>query len=464
MKEHLTELQNSEESLRKQLTRESFWAFYELIFSESIKALEGKFVDSDHFKVWCDRLQNNKKTSMKSARLHCKSTVLHAWIMWKMWTIESPYTEGLYLSYKADLAAYQLKTLNRYIEVNPYFNEFERMTPADTIINYRRGNCQIIVEPEGIMSFKRGRHPHFVLCDDILHDPQTKISIDQINKITTIFREQVQSLPKSDGDLHVVGTPQDEQDLFYHLEQDESFKSDVYTAIKNDVTKEVLWPEMYDYEKLKQIEKSITKKAFQKEYMCVPVRSSESFFTTEELKEVVNPQLENCDPYSERASIYDIRAGFDIGKKRHPSHLSVFENKNGKLIQILSYWMDGWAYVDQIEFLKEVIKNLNIDVVYYDATRGEFESFDERSEMPEQMTPFIFSAKSKHSSATNFEKRVENKTIELINDERQFRQVINCDNDLKSIETSEGHGDSFWSNAMAIESFEENEIGLRWVG
>jgi len=38
--------------------------------------------------------------------------------------------------------------------------------------------------------------------------------------------------------------------------------------------------------------------------------------------------------------------------------------------------------------------------------------------------------------------------IVLLSDRRQINQICAVDRTLKSIETSEGHGDAFWSNAL----------------
>ena len=64
--------------------------------------------------------------------------------------------------------------------------------------------------------------------------------------------------------------------------------------------------------------------------------------------------------------------------------------------------------------------------------------------------------------ATNFEKMVENNEVELLNDRRMLDQILVVDNDLQALETPEGHGDSFWSIALALwvvgqktESFDE---------
>jgi len=56
----------------------------------------------------------------------------------------------------------------------------------------------------------------------------------------------------------------------------------------------------------------------------------------------------------------------------------------------------------------------------------------------------------KNRITPEFEKRVQNQAIELIPERRMIDQILLVNNDLRAFETSEGHGDSFWSIALAV--------------
>ena len=145
----LQELTKFEKVLFLQATRNNFYSFFKFIFSDSIRAIEGTFIDGEHFRRWCYELQQNEKTSKKSARFHGKSILLYAWIMWLMWKQENPYDDGIYFSFTLDLAQDHLKKCNRYIDVNPYFErEFIKLSNADSIVHYRRrGGKEFYFEP-----------------------------------------------------------------------------------------------------------------------------------------------------------------------------------------------------------------------------------------------------------------------------------------------------------------------------
>jgi len=439
------------------------------VFALGIKRVEGVFEFGKHLIEWCYRLQRYEKTSTVAPRKHLKTTTLLGYIAWNLYNLEfidSAYDENLFLSYKEDLAAYHLKRLKRYIKALPeYFGDLQELTNAESILHYTKAGKEFICEPEGIISFKRGRHPHRVYCDDILRDPQVKLDISQIDKITTIFLEQVMSMPKEGGgEVHLVGTPQDENDLFKVLEKLGDFDCKRYKAVIDWNKGITLWPEVFSIERCKHIrDKEIGPKAFMGEFQCQPVRSEDAYFRPAEIETITNSRLKRFDllrlPKVWHKECY---GGFDLGKKRHPSHLAIFADVKGQLKQVASIWFDGWDYTKQLEYVKELIEVLNIQKLYYDATRAEFEGFKERGELPAQMEGLNFTTKLKYQMAVEFEKKVKNKEIELIKDDRQIRQILAVDNDLKALETKEGHGDSFFSVCLAIKAYQEGKGELIW--
>ena len=193
-------------------------------------------------------------------------------------------------------------------------------------------------------------------------------------------------------------------------------------------------------------------KAFSKEMLLDPVRRAEGYFTAKQIDPpdgVINPSLKDRVYQDTDNMVY---GGLDIGKKRHPSHLSVLMEYGNKLIQLHSKWFDGVNYNDQLTYCERVIEGLKIDDLPYDNTRGEFEAFDEQGILPDVMRPVVFSKKSNWDMASGFDREVTNCTIELLPDERQRRQILMVDNNLKAPETPEGHGDAFWSNCLAIDA------------
>ena len=149
-------------------------------------------------------------------------------------------------------------------------------------------------------------------------------------------------------------------------------------------------------------------------------------------------------------------AGFDVGKKRHPSHLVIFRRIGDKLEQIHQSWLDGWNYTDQVDFLNEIAENFDIMRGYIDNTRGELEDRG----LAHMWRPMTFSRKSKNTMAQIFETYVMNDRLKLLKDERQRQQIISVNNELKAPETPMGHGDAFFSIAMAMQAAYELEQNI----
>ncbi len=431
--------------------RDNFLFFFTMAFSVSILRVEGEFLSSDHFKEWCERLQKGTRTATISARFHLKTTVALGYLAWKLFRLEKDYNEFEFMSYKQELAEYHLKKLKRYIRALPeLYCDYRDLTDAEAVIRYAKDGKEFICEPSGILSFNRGRHPDEMICDDILRDPEVHLDISQLKKIEKAFFEEIEQMPKYR--LHLFGTPQDSSDLFSALARKTAYDLRRYPAIVNHHTRSVLWEKKFPYEKLLQIRETIGEKAFNKEFMCRPVRSEESFFKEEILDKVIKSRLKNYRLGRCHLALNEYTyAGFDIGKKTHPSHLAIFGvDRQGRLAQVHSHWFDNVDYVKQIAYCKQAIKTFNIQRLFYDDTRAEFEGFKEQGDLPAEMRGIVFTAKRKFEMASAFDRLVSQGKILLLPEERQKRQLLNVDNNLKAVETDEGHGDCFYSICLAI--------------
>ena len=147
-------------------------------------------------------------------------------------------------------------------------------------------------------------------------------------------------------------------------------------------------------------------------------------------------------------------SGFDIGKKRHPSHLVIFSRTGEVIKQIHQSWLDGWSYSDQIVFLNEVAENYDLDKGYIDNTRGELEDRG----LHRNWWPMHFSLKTKNTMAHIFEEYINSGNLKLLRDERQKQQILSVNNELKAPNTPMGHGDAFFSIAMALNAAYETTL------
>lgn len=70
--------------------------------------------------------------------------------------------------------------------------------------------------------------------------------------------------------------------------------------------------------------------------------------------------------------------------------------------------------------------------------------------MPAEFEPVIFTKKHMVAMASNLSDRMTQRTVEMLDDQRQQQQLLAVNNNLQAVETPQGHGDRFWSTAMAV--------------
>ncbi|MCK5609007.1 hypothetical protein KAR91_44445 [Candidatus Pacearchaeota archaeon] len=473
---------------------DNFRVFTYFIFSASFD----NFKTGNHVARMCDLLQRNPWTMRVSARDHFKSTSFYDLLMWKIWRLKKyPHDEEWkYFSYKKGMAAYHLSEepgkLKYLIQNNIFFNDIIDLKPtAEFIHKYTWDDNKFIsIAPSGLRSFARGTHCHGVIIDDPFQDPENKMKLTDIYKINDKIKSNVIDMPHEEGELHIAGTAQTTEDFFF----DEIFQSEfifknqpvmkttpcsVEQCLKKfkDLDKidclscsnykvksgQVLWPEHQPYVRIMKKRRLQGERINNQEYFCSPSYAEDAFFLMAQLKPVIGELSGNGYPVdTKRPTDNDVSAYLDIGKKQHPSHLSVFEKAGKKAIMLHQKFMDGWDYIRQIDYCNRAIENFEISWFEFDNTRGEFEVFIEQHKLPKPMHPCVHTIKKKGQMSGAFNERVENKSVELIDDLRLAKSILSVTNDLQAVETPEGHGDAFWSCGGALMGISKTFDYSRW--
>jgi len=456
---------NSEQIKILNRAQNDFTYFVEHIGSKSIQ----NFVMGEYVKTACRFQSQHKKTIRLAFRSGMKSKLTHLFLMWKiMFQGINNNIDIHYYSYKEDLAGLHIREVKKMIAENPYFDELiDLKTRADSIGEFTWDRKHIItIRPRGIVSASRGIKGDIIIADDILSDPAQPIVPTLIFKVNELFKSVILENIKPDGEIHVLGSPISVVDFYFDPDLREEFAFMGTPSIINKDTSRAksAWPEFISLEELLAKEKSRGPRIFEREFQITPFYSTDSFFQKDYLmKNAVNLDLVNLDLNVGYVTDRKVVAGFDVGKKRHPSLLCCFL-MNGSHAQMIHFkFMEGWPYFtgkdffnrikpSQLEYLKEAIKAFNIDELYYDATRGEFESAIDQGIMPPQMIPIVSTHRIKESTATAFDKAVLNKEIEIINDDRLLTSITQMTKELMVIEDRMGnHGEGFTSIALCFQ-------------
>ena len=449
-------------------SKKSFKFFVNNIFCESFdEFIYGKYIDdiADFMQYYS---QTTRNTMRISARLHAKSVMIYAFLMWRIMFAEKD-TSIFYFSWNEKMSAYHVAKMKQLVLRNPFFADIIDMKRmAESVVSYKWSDKGAIIQvsPQGLLGFKRGLHSNVVIIDDpyrlddVVSDGSDVIDFSAIKKVNNIIRSQVLDIPYvKTGEIHIVGTPFSNEDIFFDKGFRSMFAFWAAPAIQDEKNKVALWPEYMNWEELMK-RRETRGNFFDREYNCQPVSVSEGYLTREQILSVVDAEVKNFDPYKKIEAKGNTVAGFDIGKKRHPSALAVFRWNGLKWENIFNKLMDHWDYSKgggdfdpdnptQLEFLKLVVTNFGIDILYYDNTRGEFEAFKETGMLPGQAEPVIFSLKTKTHMATSLNNIINEKIINIQNETRIINHLLCVTKDLQSIETPEGHGDMFWAFGMA---------------
>jgi len=439
----------------------SFWEFTRDIWSQG-------FEHPEYFQAWhvgklteevekC--IEDNLNYLAILPRAHFKSTILgHAFSIWRSLKIQGS-ANILYLSYSDTMAKYHISEINKEVNRNPLLKEMmtNRAPKADFTFRYDTGNggsAEIL--HGGLFSFKRGMHVNGALiADDILKDPESPLAIGQMSKIEDHFLTESLFIPNQGVPVVIVGTPMMPGDLLTVLEKDDRFVTRKLPALDPEPGRRVLMPELYSEEWLLEQQKA-KPKSFASEFLLQPHFNTEAYFDSEDIEKCEDANLRSLPTTLKHtfAEDEDIFAGFDVGKKRHPSHLVVFRRKGERIEQIHQSWLDGWDYSEQIVYLNEVAENFGLSKGYIDNTRGELEDRG----LHRTWYPLAFTLKSKNNMAHIFEEYVHSGNLFLIQDHRQRQQILSVNNELKAPETPMGHGDAFFSIAMALQAAYETGI------
>ena len=386
-------------------------------------------------------------------RGHFKSTILgHAFSVWRL--LKAPRDMSiLYLSYSDGMAKYHIAEINKIVARNPIIPELliNRNPQADFSARFYKNNKPMEIMHGGLFSFKRGMHVNGALiADDVLRDPENPLNMGQITKVEDHFMTESMFIPLKEAPVIVVGTPMMPGDILSKLQNDERFKARVLPALDPVPGRRVLAPEIMD-EKYLLAQQKARPKSFASEFMLVPHFATESYFNEEDITKCEDDTLRSAPATRQ---FKDIKAGdyvfggFDVGKKKHPSHLVLFRKRGEIIEQIHQSFLDGWSYSDQIEYLNEVAENFELSSGYIDNTRGELEDRG----LDARWRGMHFSQKTKNTMASVFENFVHGGILKLIKDERQKQQILSVSNELKAPDTPMGHGDAFFSIAMALQA------------
>lgn len=260
------------------------------LFAKDILGLE----IGPHIQEWSELVNKHDRLAIMAARDHSKSTFFsYAYPIWRAWS--EPNCDVYIFSSTLDGAMDFLdtivygnadQTLRGMIDIP----ELKHLVPTRDSMRLdprQRLNRQDVrftngsrLRAVGYGKKIRGRHPRYVVCDDILNDED--LSSETVRrKNINYFQSAIVNLVHPDGQIICVGTPFHVADLWGYLRKNEVYEFRAYPAIIRDAKtgkERPLFPWRWTLKKLRRKLKEIGSVAFTREILCNPISDDISIF------------------------------------------------------------------------------------------------------------------------------------------------------------------------------------------
>lgn len=260
------------------------------LFSRDILKLE----IGPHYVAWSDLVGSYKRLALLAARDHGKSTCFtYAYPIWRAWA--KPGCEVYLFSNTMeqaqeylDIIIYGRNNLRGMVDI-PMLSEIVPHQTGRGKSNEARGRLKRTdvrflngsrIRVAGYGKAMRGRHPPYVVLDDVLNDEDMWSETTRRKRIE-YFKSAIVNMVPPDGQLVVCGTPFHMEDLYGWLRQNPVYAYAEFPGIIRDEKtgkEHALFPKRYSLETLYAKKTEIGGVAFAREILCKPLNDDISIF------------------------------------------------------------------------------------------------------------------------------------------------------------------------------------------
>jgi phage FluMu gp28-like protein len=202
---------------------------------------------------------------------------------------------------------------------------------------------------------------------------------------------------------------------------------------------------------------------FQQEFECVYSDETMTFYPYELILPCCDAELELCEEFTDvrRARQGRLTAGFDVGRRRDLSELTIFDElPGGERVMLMSRSYDKVPFAEQEGDLLTMLDMLPIVRLSIDDNGIGMHLAENLSrEFPEVVVPESFTAPNKEVWCTDFKIALQRKTIRMPKDRKLIAQIHSIKKnvtaggrvtfDVERDASMKGHADKFWSAAIA---------------
>lgn len=326
----------------------------------------GYEIGSQHH-IWNSHLKDKDDVIEMAPRDHGKShSVIRAYALWRA-KYDPWIKEILILGPDQPSAVENLDKIRELLMTKATLEDLIPMGRShgpDSRTEMKLGNRKVI-KAKGWGSPLRGRHPQLILMDDVANEANSWSS-EARKDMKTRFNEVVVPM-KDKGTLRerklgfksqivVVGTAQDQEDLYHDLLKNPEFIGTRLEAIVDEELKIPLWPERYSYEDLMRIKRLVGTLAFSKEYMNRPMSDETTIFPTSLFEPCFDRERSYARNYLGNNPVY-LGVDFSVPGSTDGDWtvvIAIEYNPTDHSYTILNYWRDRPQFIrrqlEQIEY------------------------------------------------------------------------------------------------------------------
>jgi hypothetical protein len=335
-----------------------------------------------HHLEWGNLVQIYKYIAILAARDHSKSyTFSLAYPLWKLFRYKKPTgvkkidkelgaKKGIIITAEFTLGKEFLSGIKEEITTNNYLRD-KLYATGDGAWGMSEIKCKNNAELQikSIDSKLRGRHPHWMVVDDIL-DESSLFSAEIRRDTIDFFHSNIMNMIVPGGQVVVVGTPFMAQDLYMDLKSKSAWKVFEYPAIFPNGN--LLWESRYNLDSLLEKRQTQGSIIFSREILVKPVSSDSTIFPYEMLKKCFSDSFTLVKNYYSHPIKFDkIVVGLDFAISAEvAADYSVFltigvEGRgDNERYFILDIWREkGVNYSRQISELKSINSNFEPTVM-----------------------------------------------------------------------------------------------------
>lgn len=323
-------------------------------------------------KEWWAILREREDSVILAPRDHGKShTIVRGYAAWKA-KYDPFVSEILFLGPDGPSAIENLDKFKQMLSACPTMVD---LLPTDRKLTNTRQELRlkngVTIKAKGFFSTLRGRHPQLILLDDVVNE-NNSMTFDGRVKVKNYFFSVVYPM-KDKGtavtvdagykpQIVMVGTAQNEEDIYHELHKNPMFVGLRQTALVDPDTETVLWPERYSWDALMKIKAAMGSLRFAQEYCNEPITEDTSLFPPSLFVPMYDYNRSYLLDYDGSNPVY---MGVDFSVPGEMSGdftvAAVAEKLQGDMLNIIAVWRDKPVTMrEQVEKIAEMTRRFKV--------------------------------------------------------------------------------------------------------